>query len=231
MLRSSADAMSQLCAMLLIGAELASLLTTGSLVPGARIAAGVFGMTGPWGAPFARVAEHVAAAGERSRELTLEEYAWAHRVFAGALPPRERLVLTDTLGAGERAFTFPRSDGTIALNMGPASFADPRVHGSPDEGLEYGEMFVHELAHAWQLDRAELRLSLLADALRCRIVELTGGDPYEYRPGRPFAAYGLEQQAQIVSDWFRRHHRALGSPAARRDPRYRYIRSLRRDAP
>jgi hypothetical protein len=209
-------------ALLLVSAEVASLLTTGSLTAGARLVGGALGPTDPWTLALAGAAELVVATRERSRELTPEEYAWAGRVFAGTLPPRERLRLTDTIGADERPFTFPRLDGTITLNMGPAGFADPRRYGVTREGMVRGESFVHELAHAWQAHRG-LDVALLTGGLACRLRELVGDNPYTYEPGQPFAEYTLEQQAQIVSDWFRRHHRGLRSPAARRDPRYRYI--------
>jgi hypothetical protein len=172
----------------------------------------------------AGLVERVVFVGERRRTLTLEEYEWARRVFATTLPPRERLVLTDSIGAWGRAFTFPRRDGTIAVNMGPASFADPRTHGVAEAGMKYGEMFVHELVHAWQLHHAGDDPALLVGVLTSRIAELVGIDPYAYRIGGPYGEYGVEQQAQLVSDWFRRHHRALSSVAAVRDPRYRYIR-------
>jgi hypothetical protein len=208
-------------ALLLVGAEVASLVTTGSHVAGARLVGGVLGVT-DWGVAFAGVAEGLAAFGERRRALTPEEYAWAGRVFAGTLPPRERLVVTDTIGAGERPFTFPRLDGTITLNLGPEGFADPRrdIFGS---GAARGETFVHELAHAWQVAHHSPELVLLAGGVACRLRELVGVDPYVYSPGRAFGEYTLEQQAQIVSDWFGRHHRRLRSATARRDPRYRYI--------
>ncbi|KXF75575.1 hypothetical protein ATN84_16360 [Paramesorhizobium deserti] len=67
---------------------------------------------------FAIAAEGIAAIGSRSRELTQEEYDWANgRVFQGALPPRDQIVLTNTIGGGGRAFAFPRFDRQITLNM------------------------------------------------------------------------------------------------------------------
>lgn len=62
-------------------------------------------------------------------------------------------------------------------------------------------MFVHEATHVWQhqrgVDVAAAALALLVE---------TRGDyrrAYRYRlDGRGFDAYGIEQQASIVEDWF-----------------------------
>jgi hypothetical protein len=183
-----------------IGVEIGSLISTGSLVPGARFAEGVLWMAGPTNTLFAIVAHGIAEVGSTTRELTQEEYNWANaEVFLGALPPRDRLVLTDTIGGGGRAFTFPRFDGKITLNMGRDAFADPRNY----PGRAHGQTFVHELVHACQIHHAKIDVGLLADALASKVCEATGGDPYEYGPADvDYRSLNLEQQAQIVSDWF-----------------------------
>lgn len=184
-----------------LGVEAGSLISTGSLVPGARVVEGVLWMAGPANTLYALVAEGIASAGSRTRELSQEEYDWANNeVYQGALPPRDQLLLTDTIGPGDtpRAFTFPRFDGKITLNMGPDAFADPRNYPN----RRHGEVFVHELLHACQIASGG-SLSLLAGALSAKVCEVTGADPYIYPPaGVPYTELGLEQQAQIVSDWF-----------------------------
>jgi hypothetical protein len=212
-----------------IGVEAGSLISTGSLVPGARVVEGILWMAGPANTVFAIAAEGVASLGSRTRELTQEEYDWANgRVFLGALPPRDQIVLTDTIGGGNRAFTFPRFDGKITLNMGAGGFDDPRRYPSG----QYGQTFVHELVHACQIRHASMNLSLLADALASKVCEATGGNPYSYGPAGPdYSSFNLEQQAQIVSDWFARYHMltnpadnfGLNSQAAIDDSYFRYI--------
>ena len=133
-------------AIVFVGVEIGSLISTGSLVPGARVMEGVLWMAGPGNTLLAIVAEGIASLGSRTRELTTEEYDWANNtVFSGALPARDRIVLTDTIGGGNRAFTFPRYDGKITLNMGPDGFSDPRKYPSGT----YGQTFIHELVHSW----------------------------------------------------------------------------------
>ncbi|HWU05139.1 MAG TPA: hypothetical protein VN520_01800 [Streptomyces sp.] len=187
-------------AVVFVGLEVGSLIATGSLVPGARLAGGILWMAGPANTLLAIAAEGVASLGSRTRELTQEEYDWADgQVFSGSLPARDRIVLTDTIGGGDRAFAFPRYDGKVTLNMGAGAFDDPRRQ----PGGAYGQTFVHELVHAWQIRHMPMELSLLADAFASKVCEATGGNPYTYGPAGP--AYGelnLEQQAQVVSDWF-----------------------------
>lgn len=186
-------------AVVFVGVEVGSLISTGSLVPGARIVGNILWMTGPANTLFAIAAEGIAALGSRTRDITEEWYKWANdQVFDGSLPPRDKLVLTDTIGAGNRAFTFPRFDGKITLNMGPAAFDDPRNYPGG-----YGEVFVHELVHACQIQHSPMDLGLLADAFASKVCEVTSSNPYVYGPaGVDYTKLNLEQQAQIVSDWF-----------------------------
>src|ERR1700720_613431 len=95
-------------------------------------------MDGPANTLFALVADGIAALGRRTREFSQEEYDWANNeVFLGALPPRDALVLTDTIGGGNRAFTFPRFDGKITLNLGPDGWPDPRNYRAPRNAVSY----------------------------------------------------------------------------------------------
>ena len=183
-----------------VGVEVGSLAASGSLVPGARVLDGVLWMAGPSNSLLAILAEGIASAGSRTRALSQEEYDWANaQVFLGALPPLDRLVLTDTIGPGNRAFTLPRFDGKITLNMGGGAFADPRNYPN----RPYGQTFIHELVHSCQIAYRKMELTLLADALSAKLCEATGGDPYTYgRAGPDYLGLGLEQQAQIVSDWY-----------------------------
>jgi len=212
-----------------VGVEIGSLISTGSLVPGARVLEGVLWMAGPGNTLLAIVAEGIASLGSRTREITPEEYDWANNgVFLNSLPPRDRLVLTDTIGAGNRAFTFPRYDGKITLNMGDAAFNDPRNY----PGKKYGQTFIHELVHACQIQHTSIDITLLADAFASKVCEATGGNPYTYGAAGPaYSDFNLEQQAQIVSDWFGRYftqttpteNYGLSSASAINDPYFRYI--------
>jgi hypothetical protein len=174
-----------------------SLISEGTAVPGARAVGSMLWMAGPTNSVLAIIAEGVASVGSRVRELSEEEYRWAdERVFRGTLPPRDRLLLTDTIGKDNRAFCLPRYDGKITINMGADSFADPRVHHKG----RYGETFIHELVHAWQIQHTAMGETLLARALAAQINKELGGNPYALgSPGPDFGDFNLEQQGNIVS--------------------------------
>ena len=211
-----------------VGTEVGSLISTGSLVPGARIIQGVLWLAGPSNILLALAAEGIASAGSRTRELTDEEYRWANdEVYSGTLPPKDRIVLTDTIGAQNRAFTFPRFDGKITLNMGPDVFDDPRnsrVNEQDGDGwtIRRGEVFIHELAHAWQIAHTPIDLVFIADALATTACQVTGHNPYHYGPAGPaYSSFNIEQQAQIVNEWF--SGKKTGSVKDENSPYYQYI--------
>ena len=85
----------------------------------------------------------------------------------------------------------------------------------PDHSEEHLPVLAHELTHcaqfqAWGFWRYFGRgfVAQLRDLLYRK--GRLGSSPYHYtlEPGKPFSAYGMEQQGQIVEDCFR------GNPAA-----------------
>jgi hypothetical protein len=195
------------------------------LVPGARIVEGVLWLAGPANTLFALVAEGIASLGSRTRDLTEDEYNFANNhVFNGTLPPRSQIVLTDTIGPGNRAFTFPRFDGKITVNMGNQGFTDP-INYELDR-RKPGEVFMHELTHAWQIQHTTMDLRLLSDALMSKICEATGNNPYEYGPAGPaYDSFNLEQQAQIVEDWFTGKNSPTSKAEDSNSPYFTYIQN------
>lgn len=127
-------------AVVFVGVEIGSLISTGSLVPGARLVGDLLWMAGPANTLFAIAAEGIASLGSQTLELSEEVYKWANNeVFFGSLPPRDKLILTDTIGGDNRAFTFPRFDGKITLNMGPDGWPDPRAYHAPRNEVSYSK--------------------------------------------------------------------------------------------
>jgi hypothetical protein len=143
--------------------------------------------------------DSLARLGNRARGLTHEEYKWANeQVYQGALPPMDTLLLTDTIGGGGRPFTFKRWDGKITLNLGEKGWADPR-HFTPGK---YGQVFIQELMHACQIQHSQ-NISFTLSAILAQGKQVLGGDPYKYgKAGAEYRRLGIEQQAQIISDWF-----------------------------
>ncbi len=208
-------------AVIVIGAEVVSLIATGSLVPGAVLAGGVPWLSGPAGI-FVRVLTDVT--GDSGRYLTAAEYDWANdMVFAGALPPIDTLRLTAYKGASGRPFTFPTFNGPTLLNVGSAMFAN--VHS--DETT-----FIHELVHACQIAHST-NVVFTAVAMATQAKNSIVGGVYDYgAAGFDYTDLGLEGQAQVVSDWFRGSPEFPQSPDPRnhtghaRDPQSPYYRYL-----
>ncbi len=227
-----------------LGAGAISLIATGTLDTGARLIAGVLWMKGPFGTFYALLAMGIARIGSARRQLHQEEYDWANAVvFKGSLPPIEKIWLTDTIGAGGRAFVWPEPDGNITLNMGPNAMTDPRSYN--DDGrqlnasnlvIRYGEVFIHELVHAWQIYHSPRDSAFVVEALTHTACSGGSKDAYRYEmpPQRSFDEYNIEQQASIVSDWYSRYfignknnkflfrHPSSGIDP-QQDPRWRYI--------
>jgi hypothetical protein len=187
------------------GLVVGSVLTTGSPAPGARVAGGLLWGAGPENSLLAVAASALASAGARERPLTDDEEAWARAELLGdALPPRRRVVVTDTVGAGDRPFVMPRWDGAVTVNLGPELFPDPA-------GTD-PHTFLHELVHVCQVRALGVRVFTTRAALT-QVAHTLGRDAYAYDgPVRPLAGYGLEQQAQLLADWWR------GSPGRRGRP-------------
>jgi hypothetical protein len=80
-------------------------------------------------------------------------------------------------------------------------------------------VLAHELTHCGQY-QAWGPWTYFARGARSQLIDLLhrtvrlGASPYRYRveAGKPFAAYGMEQQAQIVEDCFRGHADARSIP-------------------
>ena len=192
-----------------VGVEIVSLATGAGFVGGARIIGGVLWMAGPYGTLYAIIAEGIATLGEHEREPWDLEYDFANNnVFKGKLPPKSDIVITDTIGGGNRPFTMPRYDGKITLNMGTAGYNDPLNYNvGVGSNQVKGQTFIHELTHAWQIKYCNLEIGLLASALASKVCEITDGQNAVYDPGadatKPFGEFNLEQQATIVDRWFR----------------------------
>jgi Domain of unknown function (DUF4157) len=125
-------------------------------------------------------------------------------------------------GSGRRSEQLLRSvvltlSGSRAIALGNHVFLPARCCGSLP-------VLAHELTHCAQYQRWGATRYLLrgaADRLReLRFRAGLGENPYTYRPepGKPFEAYGMEQQGQIVEDCFRGDLRAAAISPYRPGP-------------
>ena len=205
----------------------ASFVGPGGLV-GVAVAGGVVWTFGP-SAIIAAVVAGVAAGAITDalighRQLNDEEYAFATVVFGDTLPPRDRIYVTNLSHGGGHKYTWPNVDHSVLLNLGDA-FADP-MHHSDAAYPTRGQVFIHEMTHAWQIRTKSFVPGLVCD-------RLTKTSAYSLALGEDWAGMGMEQQAFLVDDWFRRYAAGwkdigdlkvkLGSQVAVRDPSFAYI--------
>jgi hypothetical protein len=206
----------------------ASFVGPGGLV-GVAVAGGVVWVFGP-SAIIAAVVAGVAAGAVtdamiKHRQLTNEEYQFASTVFGNTLPPRERIYVTNLSHDGGRKYTWPNLDGSIVLNLNDA-FDHPMDYASSGYPTK-GQVFIHELTHAWQIQTKSFIPGVL-----CKAVLETGS--YDYGPAdQAWSEFGLEQQAAIVDHWFGKYAGMwntteevianLATQAAIHDPYFGYI--------
>lgn len=126
-----------------------------------------------------------------SRALTAGEIALARSIFGDSIDyPRVRLV---------RGKWWPFQPRGVAMApMGNIHFHPDGGAWSDDfssESLGRQGFFIHEMTHVWQTHRGGLFYLPLMRHPFCRY-------GYRLKPGKPFARYGLEQQAEIVRHIF-----------------------------
>lgn len=210
--------MSFLAAEFVVGVAVAAVIAIGSEITSlAGASAGVGGLVGVvvasgvcmvWG-PIALVPAVVAgvAAGTvtnaliKSRAITAAEAQFAQQVFGDTLPPADKITITNLSGLNGRSFTMPNAAGTILLNLGNG-FSDPTnyVFGSYTRP---GQVFIHELTHAWQIKYNTFTPGLICKAIVNQVQYSLGEDVYAYGPpGPPFSQFDLEAQGAIVDNWF-----------------------------
>ncbi len=202
----------------------------GGLV-GVAVAGGVVWTFGP-SAIIAAVVAGIAAGAVTDamiehRQLSDEEYRFAGVVFGNTLPPQDRIYVTNLSHGGGRKYTWPNVDHSVLLNMGDA-FDDPMRHveGSGASYPTAGQVFIHEMTHAWQF-----KTKSFVPGVLCKAAFETSS--YTPSLGTAWKDLGLEQQATTVDQWFGRHAgnwqtlaevtSNLQSPAATQDPSFAYI--------
>lgn len=106
------------------------------------------------------------------------------------------------VGVADRKWAFFQPRNTVMTPLGT-------IHFHPAGGLYHADfaqaplglqgLFLHEMAHVWQ-HQAGLFLPLRRHPF-CRY-------RYRFDPDRPFARYGIEQQAEIIRHAFLHRHGA-----------------------
>lgn len=141
------------------------------------------------------------------RRLTAGEVDLVHVMFGSAVDTEGVLI--------KRRKWFPFQPGRVVMApCGHLHFHPDGPHYEADfaqASLAAQGLFIHEMVHVWQAQvKGRYYLPLLRHPF-CRY-------DYKLRPGKPFSAYGIEQQAEIVRHAFlaSRGAPAEGAPDADR---------------
>ena len=227
---------------LLIGSELHNIGITlpglGGIV-GLSIVAGAVFIYGPFAVVPATIAGVAAGAivdsmvkirplGTGDAAPHGDETGFARAVFGDSLD-FDRIRLTNLSGLGGRAFTAPAIDGTILINIGNAYDAPTAALDPPSGYRARGQILIHELTHAWQLQHASLADGYIPGLMCDGIYNQTviGRASYRYGPPGPaWSTFSLEAQAAIVDQWFAGNTtQQPGDPKDPAGPYYGYIRN------
>ena len=136
-----------------------------------------------------------------SRNLTTSEEDLARKVFDTQLPYK-RIYISDGLGAGGAPWTS-RNLWDYVIHMGGAYTAGA-------DAAIYQNTFIHELTHVWQGHHSLIPWSFMANSVWHQGVALvrtkgksrSGAYAYSKPPTDTWDNYNVEQQANIIEDWF-----------------------------
>jgi len=191
--------------------------------PGARIGMTIVGETILVGTPNIIIqATAVVQAGvghipllPQTRTMSSRE-RWLARMVYGNTLPFDKIYLTNVRGKDGRWFVVPNVVGEILVNIGE-SFEDP-IHYTNGGYPEFGQVLIHELGHAWQVDHIG-DISYVIEAVPPVI---TGPD---YEPGdgsKSWNEYSIEEQAAIVDHWYAGV--SVPEPCSRGNNYYNHVR-------
>lgn len=134
-------------------------------------------------------ARHRAWRAPLSRPLTMGERALAHSVFGDSLA-LDDIRLKTTWWVLKNYAVSP--NGSIYFHP------DDWIVDFSTQPLLTQSWLIHELTHVWQYQHG---IKVVRGALRSRRYG------YDLLPNKPFTAYGIEQQARMVQDYFVKSHR------------------------
>ncbi len=133
----------------------------------------------------------------KTRWLTTEEYDRANDFFNNSLPPRETIIVTNLWGSNKRPYTIPNGLGLIYMNMGEL-YDNPFQQRRNDNEIN-GQVLVHELVHAWQIEHNPDLKTMKEGAINQWKYSILGDKSvYQYTCGKSWNEYNFEQQGRIA---------------------------------
>jgi hypothetical protein len=164
------------------------------------------------------------------RKLKPNEVHVALKVFRHTVPYND-ILISDGYGVGDRPFTVPISLPVPLLRLPPFYRERYVIHaGDYYKGMglngtqDARETLIHELTHVWQGEHATSAYWLFCLAAQ----ELTDA-PYVYDKDfyqSDWEFYDMEQQAQIVEDWFHDGMKSYDPDTETGDKRFYFIKAI-----
>jgi hypothetical protein len=165
-------------------------------------------LTGPsYSIPIFVASQIATKALIKQRGLNAAEIAFARNIFGNTIP-YDRIILTNVGGINGRKFTIPDGLGNILVNLANA-YDNPL---SATQGSSYpcgGQVFVHEMTHAWQIINSEYPAGFLCEALATQFRDQLGQDVYNQAGirgtqalGKNWCDYNPEEEATIIDSWY-----------------------------
>ncbi len=188
---------------------------------GLVVAGGTMLVMGPYGGVPAIVAGLAAGVAIQdaleTREFRDDEYEYFDRIFGGKLPDKSRIILTNLLGLGGRAFVWPGPGNAIYVNVGEGARDPVHYEGIGGKAVTRvingrtvplnspGQLLVHELTHAWQIEHSDIIPIWMCEGLYEQLGTIGGSMKayhYDDNTDKAWSEFNLEQQASIVEDWY-----------------------------
>lgn len=142
---------------------------------------------------------------EKTRYLSTAEERLAKSVFSTFLD-YTKIRIGDHTGLGGAPWTQQYA-GIYTLHMGSVAYVDCTSSTWTSGVGVPRNTFIHELTHAWQGQHcwAHGMYQLQSLGAQMKAIVKTGdrNNAYTYTAGAAWASYNVEQQAEIVEDWFK----------------------------
>ncbi|OLE50740.1 MAG: hypothetical protein AUG51_26690 [Acidobacteria bacterium 13_1_20CM_3_53_8] len=149
-----------------------------------------------------------------SRKLSTNEEWEARKVFFSGSLPYERIYISNGLGIGGAPYTL-RQALDYVIHLGHDGYKNALA----SFGLK--ATFIHELVHVWQGHNSTFPWGFIFNSVyhQGKSILSTGSrsGAYQYTLGNKWSDYNVEQQANIVEDWY------IGGMKEKGDPAFGYI--------
>jgi hypothetical protein len=144
------------------------------------------------------------------RRINEDEEALARQVFQDQLP-YSNIHIANFYLPGNEDVAVTVASGTelipikalteYTIYFGPAVFSDGAL-----KTVKTRNTFIHELTHVWQGHHSTFSWQYMVNSIlsqgRAIIFHGSRGKAYEFKAGKAWGDYNVEQQAYIVQSWF-----------------------------